>query len=90
MMAYMIMTNKTSRAMCRRGIMAIRILFSTTWRPGKGLKGFNTRRTCGVDKASLVQEPREQLEPDDGENDYDEHDEEGNVKEGDHGHQDGV
>ena len=37
-----------------------------------------------------MKDPGEELEADDGVDDDDKHDEEGNVEEGDHGHQDGV
>ena len=37
-----------------------------------------------------MEQPREELEADDGVDDHDEHDEEGDVEQRNHGHQDGV
>ena len=53
-------------------------------------QGERTSITCVVVEARLVQQAREELEPNDCVDDYDKHDEQGNVQQGDHGHQDGV
>ena len=46
--------------------------------------------TCNVVKADPVEDAGEEFEADDGVDDHDEQDEEGDVEEGDHGHQDTV
>ena len=67
--------------MWRRGIMAMRIELSTTWRPEK--KRINT---CHIVEASFVKDPGEQLQANDGVNDNDKQNEKGNVQQGYHGH----
>ena len=67
--------------------MALRMLLRTTCRP-KGQE--NTMNTCVVIEARAVQQPREELEADDGVNDNDEEHEQRDVQQRDHGHQDGV
>ena len=46
--------------------------------------------TCFIIKASFVKNPREKLETNDGVDEDDKHDEEGDVKEGNHCHDDTV
>lgn len=46
--------------------------------------------TCDIVEASFVQQPRKELQANDGVNDNDKEYQKGNVQQGYHGHQDGV